>query len=173
MALAAGFAALGFVAERFEPIFWAARGQTALLLLAAFGLALSATGLSARRRGRARGAALALLGGALLLYPLLAPASGRPWVQEEMFALAPDPTAIAVLAWVLGTHGAGAAQTWGRRVAGAGAALSLLFSASVLALIGSGQALVPLAAVAAFGLFARHERVLGYPSAEPPGKPGR
>lgn len=173
LALASGFAALGFVAERFEAIFWAARLQTALLLVAACGLALAATGLGAHRRGRARGAALALLGVALLAYPLLAPASGRPWSQAEMFALAPDPTAVAVLAWVLGTHGAGAAQTWGRRIAGAGAALSLLFSASVLALVGSWQALVPLAVVAAFGLHARHEPVRACPSAEPSGKPGR
>jgi hypothetical protein len=35
---------------------------------------------------------------ALLGYPLLALAGGRPWTQAEMFGLAPDPTAAATLA---------------------------------------------------------------------------
>jgi hypothetical protein len=42
------------------------------------------------------GFALLLL--ALLGYPLLAPLSGRPWLQAEVFGLAPDPTVAATLA---------------------------------------------------------------------------
>jgi hypothetical protein len=35
---------------------------------------------------------------ALLGYPLLAPFSGRPWTQAEVFGMAPDPTAAVTLA---------------------------------------------------------------------------
>jgi hypothetical protein len=41
---------------------------------------------------------LVLLLFALLGYPLLAPLSGRPWPQTEVFGMAPDPTAAATLA---------------------------------------------------------------------------
>ena len=34
---------------------------------------------------------------ALALHPLIAPLSGRPWTQAEVFGLAPDPTVIATL----------------------------------------------------------------------------
>jgi hypothetical protein len=34
---------------------------------------------------------------ALAIHPLIAPLSGRPWTQAEIFGLAPDPTAIATL----------------------------------------------------------------------------
>lgn len=36
-----------------------------------------------------------------LLYPLLAPLSGRPWGQSEVFGLVPDPTALATLGLLL------------------------------------------------------------------------
>lgn len=50
---------------------------------------------------RARGAALALGAWALLAHPLLAVAQGRPWMQSEVFGLAPDPTLMATLAVLL------------------------------------------------------------------------
>jgi Family of unknown function (DUF6064) len=34
---------------------------------------------------------------ALVAYPLIGPLTGRPWLQAEIFAVAPDPTAIATL----------------------------------------------------------------------------
>jgi hypothetical protein len=34
---------------------------------------------------------------ALAIHPLIAPLSGRPWTQAEIFGLAPDPTVIATL----------------------------------------------------------------------------
>ena len=34
---------------------------------------------------------------ALAINPLIAPLTGRPWTQAEIFGLAPDPTAIATL----------------------------------------------------------------------------
>ncbi len=45
------------------------------------------------------GLALAML--ALVFWPLLAPLLGRPWAQAELFALAPDPTALATLGLLL------------------------------------------------------------------------
>ena len=51
-------------------------------------------------RGPTRAMAVALLALALL-YPLLAPLSGRPWSQAEIFGIAPDPTAIGTLALLL------------------------------------------------------------------------
>jgi hypothetical protein len=38
---------------------------------------------------------------AAALYPLLAPFLGRPWMQAEIFGLAPDPTAIATIGVLL------------------------------------------------------------------------
>ena len=40
---------------------------------------------------------IALIVYALALHPLIAPLSGRPWTQAEIFGLAPDPTVIATL----------------------------------------------------------------------------
>jgi hypothetical protein len=57
-------------------------------------LLLFAGNLPANRDGP--GLVLLLL--ALLGYPLLAPLSGRPWTQAEVFGMAPDPTAAATLA---------------------------------------------------------------------------
>jgi Family of unknown function (DUF6064) len=38
---------------------------------------------------------------AILLFPLIAPAMGRPWMQAEIFGIAPDPTVIATLGTIL------------------------------------------------------------------------
>ena len=57
-------------------------------------------GLAAGRVRRRVG--LGLLLWAVLVHPVLALAMGRPWVQAEVFGLAPDPTAIAVLGVLLG-----------------------------------------------------------------------
>jgi hypothetical protein len=48
-----------------------------------------------------RRAALGLLLFAMLGYPLLAAASGRPWRQMEIFGVAPDPTAAATIGLLL------------------------------------------------------------------------
>jgi uncharacterized protein DUF6064 len=42
---------------------------------------------------------------ALTLYPVLAPLGGRPWVQGEIFGVAPDPTGLATLGLLLLTDG--------------------------------------------------------------------
>ena len=40
-----------------------------------------------------------------LAYPLLAPLFGRPWHGAEFFGIAPDPTAIATLGFLLMARG--------------------------------------------------------------------
>lgn len=89
-----------FLALRYGAINWAAP------MLAwgfyAEGALLAALGLSARLsftgRGTRAGAGIGLLAAALFAWPLLAPLDGRPWQEAEVFAIAPDPTAIATLA---------------------------------------------------------------------------
>lgn len=84
--LAANYFALGFGIEALL-LLWvgAVRGRLAFMPV---------------RSGLDR-AALGLLLFALLAYPLLAVASGRPWRQMELFGVAPDPTALATLGLLL------------------------------------------------------------------------
>jgi hypothetical protein len=69
--------------------------------VALIGLALLRPGLALRpgpgKKGPGR-VAFAMLVFALLLYPAVALLSGRPGLQSEWFALAPDPTMLAALA---------------------------------------------------------------------------
>ncbi len=44
---------------------------------------------------------LALAGVGLFFYPFIAPLSGRPWSQAELWALTPDPTALVTLGLIL------------------------------------------------------------------------
>ena len=44
-----------------------------------------------------RWTSLGLLAAGVVLYPLLAPLLGRPWMRAEIFGVAPDPTAIATV----------------------------------------------------------------------------
>jgi hypothetical protein len=44
---------------------------------------------------------IAMIAYAIALHPLIAPLSGRPWTQAEIFGLAPDPTVIATLGVML------------------------------------------------------------------------
>lgn len=94
------FCSVVFLRERYQPIQWAvAYLIPALLVLAALLPWLAwRSRAAAAPAGVARQVALALGAWALLLHPLLAwPA----WRQAEVWALAPDPTAIATLALLL------------------------------------------------------------------------
>ena len=44
---------------------------------------------------------VAILGLAVVIYPVLAPLAGRPWQQAEIFGVAPDPTVLATLGLLL------------------------------------------------------------------------
>lgn len=69
--------------------------QGALLLIAA------ARGRFTVLPGAAGRAGLALAALAIVGWPLLVPLQGRPWMQSEIFGLAPDPTAAATLGLLL------------------------------------------------------------------------
>ena len=62
---------------------------------------------SATRMQQSLGAGL--FGFALLVFPLIGPLQGRSWTQAEVFGMAPDPTALATLGWLLF---AGARPLW-------------------------------------------------------------
>ena len=103
LVLAIAWAAVGwfFHAQRYAEIFLAAPdvaaacGLQALLLLFAAVPAWRGTA-----HGPARRAGLVLLAAAAL-YPLLAPVTGHPLREAEVFGWMPDPTALATLGAVL------------------------------------------------------------------------
>lgn len=95
--------AWAFLLGLFAPINWVATGFAIAFALQGLGLAVLALvgglrGAISVVRWRA-GIALGLW--ALLGHPLLSAAFGRPWQQAEVFGLAPDPTAIGSLAFLL------------------------------------------------------------------------
>lgn len=132
--------AWAFLWQRYAPINWAAEAFAAAFVLQGLGLLWAGMGkpLPIAAEPRQRRVGLALLLWALLGHPLLAALGGRPWSQAEIFGLAPDPTAIGTLGWLL--------------LLGRPAALWVVpllwcaISATTLATMGSAQALVPLAA---------------------------
>lgn len=107
LALAWLWVGWAFHAQRYATINWAAQylaaafvAQAALLAGVAL-FARAAVPSASAARPRAAGALLAVAG--VLLYPLLAPALGRPWAQAEVFGLMPEPTALATLGLLLVT----------------------------------------------------------------------
>jgi hypothetical protein len=98
-----------FLSQRYATINWAAARLAWLfaaeaLLLA--GIGAVAGGVRFGRRGDWPGRiGIALFGGALALYPMLAAAFGRGWAQSEVFGVMPDPTALATLGLLLNVEG--------------------------------------------------------------------
>jgi hypothetical protein len=98
--------AWAFLQRRFATINWAA--EYAGWVFVAEGLALLYVGLAPGWRGDSDGrprkpaaAGVAIVCFALLGYPLIALAMGRPWLQAEVFGVMPDPTAAATLGFLL------------------------------------------------------------------------
>jgi Family of unknown function (DUF6064) len=129
-----------FLWLRYAPINWAAEAFAVGFVLQGLGLWASAAFSQPRASPPPlrRRVGLGLLLWALLGHPLLAALDGRPWSQAEVFGLAPDPTAIGTLGWLL----------WlgGRPALWAVPLLWCAISAATLATMGSALALVPLAA---------------------------
>jgi hypothetical protein len=100
-----------FLWQRYAPINWAAQAFAAAFVLQALGLlALAARGAAPLFAPPSappwrRHVGLLLLLWSLLGHPLLAGLDGRPWQQAEVFGLAPDPTALGTLGWLLMQHG--------------------------------------------------------------------
>lgn len=100
------FVAWAYLLERYDTINWIARylaigfaAQAALLVWTGIirnRLIFSAHNLTSR-------IGVALFVYALAIHPLIAPITGRPITQAEIFGLAPDPTAIATLGVLLAT----------------------------------------------------------------------
>lgn len=131
-----------FIAEAIVFLFMGiARGRTVLEEVVSDG---SPAGEPIPIPGPRRIVGLALLAVAVAAYPLLAPLSGHPPMQAEVFALAPDPTAIATLGMLLATR-----RGWSALVLMAVPFLWCLASAATLATLGSWQAVLPLAAALA------------------------
>lgn len=140
------FVAITFTWQRYAPINWAAAafaaGQIALaLVLAALA---KRSDLRAAAHGPRRQAGWLLWLWALLLQPWLAPASGRPWAQAEVFALAPDPTALATLGLLLFAEAGSTAAHWWLRAAWALALAWCAISAATLLTMGAAQGWVAL-----------------------------
>ena len=139
-----------FLALRYGAVNWAAPTlawgfYAEAALLAALGL----SGRFALERSRSARSGTALLVAALFAWPLLAPLDGRPWGQAEVFAIAPDPTAIATL----GLLAFAARSRWTALLCVA-PALWLAASALTLFTMGAWQGWAVLAALVA-GLAAR------------------
>lgn len=99
-----------FHLRRYAEINWAAPWFAGLFAAEAALLAVFAwMGKPGFRFGWRRPGAL-LAGFAVLAYPVLAPLAGRPWRQAEVFAIAPDPTALGTLG-ILALAG-GSARWW-------------------------------------------------------------
>jgi Family of unknown function (DUF6064) len=91
--------AWAYLYERYDTINWAARYvavafvvQAALLIVVGVVMRRMTPGADAVNRIGA-----AIVAFALFVQPLAAPLFGRPWVQMEVFGLAPDPTVAATL----------------------------------------------------------------------------
>jgi len=155
LALLWGWVAWAFLWQRYASINWAARGfAVGFALEGVLLLVYAATGVTHRAAGPAgvRRVALGLWLLALVLHPAVAPLLGRPWLQAEWFGIAPDPTALATLGWLLQVSPAVrspaarllAALTWG---------VPLLWcaisGATLLAMRSPAAVLLPAAAVVA------------------------
>lgn len=107
LALAWSWVGWGFHWRHYAEIFlaapWlaAACGVQALLLLAAAALPQRA-GIAARGWGTNAGLALLAIA---LLWPLLAPLTGHPLAQAEVFGFLPDPTALGTLGALIALAG--------------------------------------------------------------------
>ena len=100
--------AWAFLWERYGDINWAVRYVAPVFVLE--GLLLIALGASGAmqfgvRGGLGRAVGLALVAIGLVGYPLLAPATGRPWIGGEAFGLVADPTAVVTLGVLVASRG--------------------------------------------------------------------
>lgn len=96
--------AWSFFWQRYVEINWAAAYVAPAFALQAALLLVIGTWrdrLIFDRRGAIRVIGLALIAFAILVYPLLAPAFGQPWMGAEIFGTAPDPTILGTLGFLL------------------------------------------------------------------------
>jgi len=142
------FVAWAFLLQRYAPINWVAEGFALAFALQGLGLlALVSSGpLQASPLSWRRTVGLGLLLWALLGHPLLTGLAGQHWSQAQVFGLAPDPTAIGTLGWLLLLRGSRATARTLLRGLWLVPLAWCTFSAATLGTMGSWQALLPLAA---------------------------
>jgi hypothetical protein len=105
------FVAGAFLYARYAPINWAALYAVPVfvimaLILAGFAVRANPPDLTGRRSLSAM-VALGVLVLSLVGYPLISLASGTSWYAVQVFAIAPDPTATATLAFLALSRGRG------------------------------------------------------------------
>lgn len=132
LALAWLCVAWAFHWERYTSINWAAQYLAMAFALQAFLLIV----LGVLRRDAhvpaaslAQGVGWLMAGVGIVLYPLAVLISGRPWAQAEVFAVMPEPTALATLGLVLASNYLSPLRRWALAVI---PALSLLVGATTL-----------------------------------------
>lgn len=91
------FVAWAYMLQRYDPINFAARYYAIGFAIQAGLLIWTGVIRDRLRFDSARWIGIAFIIYALVLHPLIAPLSGRPWTQAEIFGLAPDPTVVATL----------------------------------------------------------------------------
>lgn len=105
LALAAAWAWVGwaFLWDRFAEINTAASYLAVAFWVQAVLLAavLWRAGPEPAGSAKLRFMAAAVVAAAVLLWPLTAPLTGRSWAQTDYFGMAPEPTALATLGWLL------------------------------------------------------------------------
>ena len=155
LAAASSFVAVTFLLDRYAAVNWAASGFAVGFVTQALGLAALATRVDwgATSPGPRRRIGLTICAWALLGHPLLVVAFDRPWTQAEVFGMAPDPTAIATLGFLLCAHAQRRLTRWLLRSLWTLATAWCVISSATLWTMGSAQAWVlmgvTLAALAA------------------------
>lgn len=145
------FVAWTFVELRYGQINWAAYDMAFVLAASSIALAMLATRdlYTGWACGLRRPIGIGLMVFALLGQPAVALLLSRPLAQAEWLGLMPDPTVLAVLAWLLCTRRTDSQQRvagWMRAVVWIISIAWCLTSAATLATMGSVQAWVPLVA---------------------------
>jgi hypothetical protein len=105
LALVWAWVGWSFVWERYATINWTAAYAAPLFAVEALLLVIVGLKRPLFEPRSVRGMGGVLLVALALGYPLLAPAFGRPLQGAEYFAIAPDPTAIATLGFLLMARG--------------------------------------------------------------------
>jgi hypothetical protein len=106
LALVWGWVGSGFLWERFAEINTAASYLAVAFWVQAALLAVLPRREEPRppRSATLQAAAIAAIAAAVLLWPLLAPLTGRTVFQADSFGMTPEPTALATVGWLLGAR---------------------------------------------------------------------
>lgn len=134
-----------FLWDRYRTVNWAILYVVPFFALQAAALLVLGTGLGGLafdRRGIAGWAGLFIAAIGVIAYPFFTPLFGRPWSGMEVFGIAPDPTMIAMIGFLLTARGRLLPLLFPIPL------LWLLLSGMTLGTMGDPQAWLPLLSVA-------------------------